>query len=74
MSIALTVLLNIAAVAALLVLLTATMRLPYHLSSTPRGGRAEGRAKDRVQRRPQARPAGQRTSDRHDLPEPIYSQ
>ncbi len=73
MTIALTVVLNVAAVAAL-VLLTATMRLPYHLPSIPRGGRVDGRAKDRVQPRPQARPVGQRSSDRHDVPEPIYSQ
>jgi hypothetical protein len=72
MTIALTVVLNVAAVAALLVLLTATMRLPYHLPSTPRADRVDRRAKDRAQHRPHARPAGH--SDRHDVPEPIYSQ
>jgi hypothetical protein len=74
MTIALTVILNVAAVAALLVLLTATLRLPYYLPSTPRGERIDGRAKDRAQRRSYARPAGRRTSERQDVPEPIYSQ
>ena len=74
MTIALTVILNVAAVAALLVLLTATLRLPYYLPSTPRGDRVDGRAKDRAQRRSHARPAGRRTSERQDVPEPIYSQ
>jgi hypothetical protein len=72
MTIALTVVLNIAAVAALLVLLTATMRLPYHFPRPPRANQVDGRAKDRVQHRPHARPAGH--SDRYDVPEPIYSQ
>jgi hypothetical protein len=74
MTIALTVVLNIAAVAGLLALLTATMRLPYHFPSAPRAGRVDARAKDRVESRPQAQPAGQRSSERHELPEPIYSQ
>jgi hypothetical protein len=74
MTIALTVVLNIAAVAALLVLLTATMRLPYHLPRAPRADRVDGRAKDRAQSRSHARPAGRRTSERQDVPEPIYSQ
>jgi hypothetical protein len=74
MTIALTVVLNIAAVAALLVLLTTTMRLPYFLPSTPRADRVDGRAKDRVQPRQQPRPTGQRSPDRRDVPEPIYSQ
>jgi hypothetical protein len=72
MSIALTVLLNISAVAALLGLLTATMRLPYRFPSTSHA--VDTRAKDRVKRRPQARATGQRSSERHDVPEPIYSQ
>jgi hypothetical protein len=74
MTIALTVVLNIAAVAGLLVLLTATMRLPYHLRSTPGAGRVDPRAMDRIEARPQAQPAGQRFSERHEVPEPIYSQ
>ena len=74
MSIALTVLLNISAVAALLGLLTATMRLPYRFPSTSHAGRVDTRAKDRVKRPPQARATSQRSSERHDVPEPIYSQ
>jgi hypothetical protein len=74
MTLALTVVLNIAAVAGLLVLLTATLRLPYSLPSTPRGDRVDGRAKDRAQHRSYARPAGRRTAERQDVPEPIYSQ
>jgi hypothetical protein len=74
MTIALTVVLNIAAVAGLLVLLTATLRLPYYLPSTPRADLIDGRTKDRAQQRSNARPAGRRTSERHDVPEVIYSQ
>ena len=74
MTLALTVVLNIAAVAALLVLLTATLRLPYYLPSTPRGDRVDGRVKDRAQRSSHARPAGRRVSEQQDVPEPIYSQ
>ena len=74
MTIALTVVLNIAAVAGLLVLLTATLRLPYYLPSTPRADRVDGRVTDRAEHRSHARPAGQRTSERHDVPEVIYSQ
>jgi hypothetical protein len=74
MTIALTVVLNIAAVAGLLVLLTATLRLPYYLPSTPRADRVDARTKDRAQQWSHARPAGRRTSERQDVPEPIYSQ
>jgi len=69
MTIAFILILNVAAVAALLVLLTATMRLPYHLPlpRTPPVGRVDARANDHLPRRPQARPAGQRSSDRRDV-------
>ena len=41
MSIATAVILNVVAVVGLLVLLAATMRLPYHLPTTPRSGDSE---------------------------------
>jgi hypothetical protein len=74
MTIALTVVLNVAAVAALLPLLTATMRLPYYLPSTPRADRVDGRTKHRVQARPHTAHSGQRSPDRRNMPEPSYSQ
>lgn len=74
MTSALAVVLNVAAVAGLLVLLTLTMRLPYHFPIAPRAARANTRAEDGVQPSPQARPAGRRSSDRRDVPEPTYSQ
>jgi hypothetical protein len=49
--------LNIAAVVALLALLTAAMRLPYRLSSPPRGAT---RVPETTPRHPQTAPAGHR--------------
>ena len=52
MSIATAVILNVAAVVGLLVLLAATMRLPYHLPTTPRSGEASQRVRAAAGRRP----------------------
>ncbi len=43
MSIATAVILNVVAVVGLLALLAATMRLPYHLPTTPRSGESRAR-------------------------------
>ena len=70
MSIATAVILNVAAVVGLLALLAATMRLPYHMPTSPRAPtarRQEGR------RRRAAAPAASRTRGERGVPEPSYT-
>jgi hypothetical protein len=62
--------LNGVAVVGLLALLAATMRLPYHLPTTPRSGVA-GR-EDRHRRR-ETSPASRRSRQEPAAPEPVYS-
>jgi hypothetical protein len=62
--------LNIAAVVALLALLTAAMRLPYRLSSPPRGAT---RVPETAPRHRQTAPAGRPSRERRGTPEPVYS-
>jgi hypothetical protein len=63
--------LNGVAVAGLLGLLTAAMRLPYRLPSSPRGEAAAPRAQGaREMRNPRPH---RDTRDRRDRPEPVYS-
>ena len=69
MSIATAVILNVAAVVGLLVLLAATMRLPYHLSITPRSGEAEPEG---ARRRRKTAPASRPSRRRGRSPEPAY--
>ena len=71
MTIALAVLLNLAAVTALFTLLTATMRLPYRLPSSARGDRVDAQPQT-PQRRPQAQQSSRRAPDGQDAPEPAY--
>lgn len=62
--------LNVAAIAGLLALLAATMRLPYHLPSFPRSGSTASR----VGRRPRkASPASRPSRRAGGAPEPVYS-
>jgi hypothetical protein len=69
-SIATAVMLNVVAVVGLLALLAATMRLPYHLPTSPRAS-ADGRTESR--RRRKAAPAASRTRREPGAPEPVYS-
>lgn len=69
MSIATAVILNMAAVVGLLVLLAATMRLPYHLPITPRSGEAEPEG---ARRRRKTAPASRPSRRRGRPPEPVY--
>jgi hypothetical protein len=69
-SIATAVILNVAAVVGLLALLAATMRLPYHMPTTPLAG-AAGRREGR--RRRATVPAASRTRGERGAPEPSYS-
>jgi hypothetical protein len=62
--------LNGAAVAGLLALLAATMRLPYHLPTSPRSRAAGGQ--DRHRRR-ETSPASRRSGQERGAPEPVYS-
>ena len=69
MSIATVLILNVAAVVGLLVLLAATMRLPYHLPTTSRAGETapEGR-----RRRRKAASASRPSKRERRAPEPVY--
>ena len=69
MSVATAVILNVVAVVGLLGLLAVTLRLPFHLPSTPRG-ETTARAK---RRRRQAAPATSRARHERGAPEPVYS-
>jgi hypothetical protein len=62
--------LNGVAVVGLLALLAATMRLPYHLPTSPRSGVA-GRD-DRLRRR-ETSPESRRSRQEPGAPEPVYS-
>ncbi len=69
MSIATAVILNVVAVAGLLAVLAATMRLPYHLPITPRSGDSEPEgARRRRKTAPESRPSRRRGRP----PEPVY--
>lgn len=70
MSIATALFLNAGAVVALLGLLTATMRLPYHMRTTPRDGVA---TRSERARRTHAVPAGSRARPERGAPEPVFS-
>jgi hypothetical protein len=72
MTIAFAVLLNLAAATVLLILLTATMRLPYRLPNSARADRVDAQRKARAQRRPQPQPSTRRRADAQDAPEPAY--
>jgi hypothetical protein len=69
-SIATAVILNVAAIVGLLVLLAATMRLPYHLPITPRSGDAVADGKRR--RRRKTAPASRPARRERRAPEPVY--
>jgi hypothetical protein len=71
LTMALILALNGVAVAGLLGLLMAVMRLPYRLPSSPRGEAAAPRAQGaREMRNPRPH---RDTPDRRDRPEPVYS-
>jgi hypothetical protein len=70
MTIALAVIVNAAAAGVLLALLTAVMRLPYYLPTSPHSA-ATARAKEGAPRVSQPAATGRRPSDRHG--EPAYS-
>ncbi len=70
---AIILILNLAAAAIVLTILAATMRLSFKLPASPRSGRVETKAKDRAPSGPLAWPVGRRSSERRDVPEPIYS-
>jgi hypothetical protein len=79
MTIALAVLLNVAAVAGFVALLTATMRLPFRFSSRSRHPRVAAQVRAHAHRAAQAQPrpapqyaSGQRSSRGLDAPEPAY--
>jgi hypothetical protein len=65
-----TLVLNGVAVVGLLALLAGTMRLPYHLPTSPRSGVA-GRD-DRLRRR-ETSPESRRSRQEPGAPEPVYS-
>ncbi len=69
MSIATAVILNVAAIVGLLVLLAATMRLPYHLPMAPRSGAVAPEGK---RRRRKTAPASRPSRRRGRPPEPVY--
>ena len=69
MSIATAVILNVVAVVGLLGLLAATMRLPYHLPTTPRSGDSEPEG---ARRRRKTAPASRPSRRRGRAPEPVY--
>jgi hypothetical protein len=69
-TIATALILNGAAVIALLALLAATMRLPYRLPTTPRFGSTE--AKDSHRHR-ETSPASRRSRQGSGAPQPVYS-
>lgn len=69
MSIATAVIMNVAAIVGLLVLLAATMRLPYHLPMTPRSGDP---APDGTRRRRKTAPSLRPSRRTRRAPEPIY--
>ncbi len=69
MSIATALILNVVAVIGLLGLLAATMRLPYHLPTTPRSGDSEPQgARSSRKTAPASRPSRRRGRP----PEPVY--
>ncbi len=70
MSIATALILNVVAVVGLLALLAATMRLPYHLPTSPR---ASADARTQSRRRRKAAPEASRTPRERGAPEPVYS-
>ena len=70
MTIATALVLNGAAVIALLALLAATMRLPYHLATAPRSGSTEARDSHRHR---ETLPASRRSRQGRGAPEPVYS-
>ena len=70
MTIPTALILNGAAVIALLALLAATMRLPYRLPTTPRFGSTE--AKD-SHRHLETSPASRRSRQGRGAPQPVYS-
>ena len=69
MSIATAVILNVVAVVGLLALLAATMRLPYHLPTSPRAADDEPECRRRRKAAPEASPSRRRGR----APEPVYS-
>ncbi len=69
MSIATAVILNVAAIVGLLALLAATMRLPYHLPTTPRSVEAEPEG---ARRRRKTAPASRPSRRRGRPAEPVY--
>ena len=70
MTIATALILNGAAVTALLALVAATMRLPYRLPATPRSGSTEARDSHRHR---ETSPANRRSRQGRGAPEPVYS-
>ncbi|HMA27133.1 MAG TPA: hypothetical protein VKO62_05810 [Solirubrobacterales bacterium] len=62
--------LNAVAVTGLLALLAATMRLPYHLPTSPGAGAARRQAGNR---RRKTSPASRRSRQGRGAPEPVYS-
>lgn len=70
MTIATALILNVIAVIGLLGLLAATMRLPYHLPTSPRSGAAET-----PESQPKRKPRSARQGSRQErgAPEPVYS-
>ena len=69
MSIATALIMNVVAVVGLLGLLAATMRLPYHLPTTPRSGDSEPEAAGRSRK---TAPASRPSRRRGRPPEPVY--
>ncbi len=69
MSIATALIMNVVAVVGLLGLLAATMRLPYHLPTTPRSGDSEPEGARRSRK---TAPASRPSRRRGRPPEPVY--
>ena len=69
MSIATALIMNVVAVVGLLGLLAATMRLPYHLPTTPRSGDSEPEG---ARRSRETAPASRPSRRRGRPPEPVY--
>ena len=70
MTMATILILNLVAVVGLLALLAATMRLPYHLATSPGSGAVERQRR----RRRQTSTASEGTRRRRGAPEPAYSE
>lgn len=71
MTIALILALNVAAVTGLLAVLTAAMRLPYKLPTSPRAGAT--RQQEGRRRRRKTSPASRPSREGHRTPEPVFS-